>query len=58
VPDDRETLVTLSVDDVAQATDVSLSEGEFATDARLALHRSGRMGSFEKQRELIHSADR
>jgi uncharacterized protein YndB with AHSA1/START domain len=52
-PDDRETVVTLSLDDVADATEVSLSQGEFATGARLALHRSGWTDSLEKLRELI-----
>jgi uncharacterized protein YndB with AHSA1/START domain len=52
-PDDRETVVTLSLDDVADATEVSLSQGEFATEARLALHRSGWTDSLEKLRELI-----
>jgi uncharacterized protein YndB with AHSA1/START domain len=48
-PDDRETVVTLSLDD---ATEVSLSQGEFATEARLELHRSGWTDSLEKLREL------
>jgi uncharacterized protein YndB with AHSA1/START domain len=52
-PDDRETVVALSLDDVADATEVSLSQGEFATEARLALHRSGWTDSWEKLRELI-----
>ena len=52
-PDDRETVVTLSLGDVADATEVSLSQGEFATEARLALHRSGWTDSWEKLRELI-----
>jgi uncharacterized protein YndB with AHSA1/START domain len=52
-PDDRETVVTLSLDDVAGASEVSLSQGEFATKARLALHRSGWTDSLGKLRELI-----
>jgi uncharacterized protein YndB with AHSA1/START domain len=51
-PDDRETVVTLSLDDVGDATQVSLSQGEFATEARLELHRSGWTDSSEKLREL------
>jgi hypothetical protein len=43
----------LSLDDVADASEVSLSQGEFATEARLALHRSGWTDSWEKLRELI-----
>jgi uncharacterized protein YndB with AHSA1/START domain len=52
-PDDRETVVALSLGDVADATQVSLSQGEFATEARLALHRGGWTDSLEKLRELI-----
>ena len=51
-PDDRETVVTLSLDDLGDATEVSLSQGEFATEARLELHRSGWTDSLEKLREL------
>ena len=52
-PDDRETVVTLSLDD---ATEVSLLQGEFATEARLELHRIGWTDSSEKLRELIESS--
>jgi len=52
-PDDRQTVVTLSLGEVADATQVSLSQGEFATEARLALHRGGWTDSLEKLRELI-----
>jgi uncharacterized protein YndB with AHSA1/START domain len=54
-PDDRETVVTLSLHTVGAATEVSLSQGEFATEARLALHRSGWVDSFEKLRGLLES---
>lgn len=53
-PDDRETVVVLSLDAVGDGTEVSLSQGEFATEPRLALHRSGWTESFEKLRELMH----
>jgi uncharacterized protein YndB with AHSA1/START domain len=52
-PDDRQTVVTLSLGEVAGGTQVSLSQGEFATEARLALHRGGWTDSLEKLRELI-----
>ena len=55
-PDDRETVATLSLDDLGDATEVSLSQGEFATEARLELHRSGWTDSSEKLRELIESS--
>lgn len=54
-PDDRETVVRLSLDTVGDRTEVQLSQGEFATEERLALHRSGWTDSFEKLRELIES---
>ena len=47
-PDDRETLVTLSLADRGDATEVKLSQGEFATKERLDLHDGGWTESFEK----------
>lgn len=52
-PDDQETVVRLTVDSVGDATEVTLWHGEFATTARLALHRSGWTDSFEKLRALL-----
>ena len=52
-PDDRETVVVLSLDAVGDATEVSLWQGEFATEARLALHRGGWTDSLAKLRELV-----
>ena len=52
-PDDRETIVTLSLDDVGAATRLSLRQGEFATEARLELHRDGWTDSLVKLRELL-----
>ena len=54
-PDDRETVVRLSLDAVGETTQISLSQGRFATQARLALHRSGWTDGFEKLRGLIES---
>src|SRR5262245_5691804 len=54
-PDDRQTVVALSLQEAGHATEVSLSQGEFATQARLELHRSGWTDSFEKLRELTES---
>lgn len=51
--DDQETVVTLSLAAVGDATEVALSHGEFATQARLALHRDGWTDSFEKLRDFI-----
>lgn len=52
-PDDRETVVRLTLDPLAAATAVSLWQGEFANEARLALHRAGWSDSLEKLRVLI-----
>lgn len=54
-PDDRETVVTLTLSAAGDATEVSLSQGEFATEERLTLHRNGWTDSFEKLRELVES---
>ena len=52
-PDDQETVVRLSLEGIGEATNVSLLQGEFATEARLELHRNGWTDSFGKLRELI-----
>lgn len=51
--DDRETVVTLSLKPIGDATEVWLSQSGFATEERLALHRSGWTEAFEKLRELV-----
>ena len=51
--DDRETLVTLALDAHDGGTRVSLSQGRFATEERLVLHRDGWTDSFEKLREVL-----
>ena len=52
-PDDVETLVRLSFRDLGEKTEVSLSQGAFKTDARLALHRAGWTDSFDKLEGLL-----
>jgi uncharacterized protein YndB with AHSA1/START domain len=52
-PDDRETLATLSVRDRGQRTEVELTQGEFATEERLALHEGGWNESFEKLETVL-----
>ena len=48
-PEDRETVVVLTLaSDGGGGTTVSLSQGDFATEARLELHRDGWAESFEK----------
>lgn len=52
-PDDVETVVTLSLGSRGDATEMALRQGEFATDARLALHRAGWADSLDKLRALL-----
>jgi uncharacterized protein YndB with AHSA1/START domain len=52
-PDDRETLATLSLRDQGALTEVELTQGEFATEERRALHEGGWAESFEKLEDLL-----
>jgi len=52
-PDDRETLVTLVLEDRGGQTEIDLEQGEFATPERLELHRGGWTDSFEKLEALL-----
>ena len=52
-PDDRETLVTLSLEDRGERTEVKLTQGEFATEERRALHEGGWTDSFDRLEEWL-----
>lgn len=52
-PDDRETLATLTLEDRGDETEVQFTQGEFATEERLALHTGGWSDSFEKLEQLL-----
>ena len=52
-PDDRDTSVRVSLDMVDGRTRMSLWQGPFATDARLALHRNGWTDSLSKLTALL-----
>jgi uncharacterized protein YndB with AHSA1/START domain len=52
-PDDRETVVTLALEDRGDETEVSLTQGDFATEERRALHEGGWGDSFDKLAELL-----
>jgi uncharacterized protein YndB with AHSA1/START domain len=54
-PDDRETLVRLSLEDFDEATEVSLTHAGFATEARRALHRRGWEESLGRLSQLLDS---
>ena len=47
-PDDRETVASLTFVDAEGATELVLEQGEFATEARLDLHRSGWSETLER----------
>ena len=55
-PDDCETIVVLSLAADEGATVVSLSQGEFATEGRLELHRGGWADSLEKLDALLRAS--
>ena len=52
-PDDVETLVALTFQDLGDSTEVSLTQGPFKTEARLALHRDGWRDCFERLEQLL-----
>lgn len=54
-PDDVETLVVLSFRDLGEATEVSLNQGPFKTEARHALHHDGWSDSFDKLERRLSS---
>jgi uncharacterized protein YndB with AHSA1/START domain len=54
-PDDVETVVDLSFRDLGESTEVALAQGQFKTEARLALHRDGWSDSFDKVEALLSS---
>jgi uncharacterized protein YndB with AHSA1/START domain len=54
-PDDRETVVTLSLRDLGESTEVVLAQGSFATEPRRALHENGWTDGFDRLQELMSS---
>ena len=54
-PDDRETVVDLSLGITGEDTRLVLSQGPFLTEERVALHRSGWTESFEKLQAVLES---
>jgi uncharacterized protein YndB with AHSA1/START domain len=52
-PDDRETVLTVSLADQGEKTEVRLTHGEFATQERYALHEAGWTESFERLERLL-----
>jgi hypothetical protein len=54
-PDDVETVAALSLAAIGDATRLSLVQGDFATEARLNLHRGGWSDSVVKLQQLLES---
>ena len=52
-PDDQQTLVTLALEARGELTEVLLTQGEFATDERLALHEGGWTESFGRLEQVL-----
>jgi uncharacterized protein YndB with AHSA1/START domain len=55
-PDDQETVVTLSLEDRGERTEVLLTQGEFATHERLALHEEGWSESMGRLEQVLGEA--
>jgi uncharacterized protein YndB with AHSA1/START domain len=55
-PDDRQTVVTLSLRDGGERTEVLLTQGEFATEERRALHEDGWTDSFGRLEQVLGQA--
>jgi uncharacterized protein YndB with AHSA1/START domain len=55
-PDDRQTVVTLSLQDRGERTEVHLTQGEFATEERRALHEAGWIDSFGRLERVLGGA--
>jgi len=54
-PDDRETLVTVSLQDLDESTELGLVQSGFATEGRRALHEAGWTESLERLDGLLSS---
>jgi uncharacterized protein YndB with AHSA1/START domain len=52
-PDDVETVVTLSLRDLGESTELVFTQGAFATEGRRALHEEGWTDGFDRLEELI-----
>ena len=55
-PDDRETTVTLLLEDRGEETVIRLTQGEFATRERYELHRAGWTESLERLGQVLAKA--
>ena len=56
-PDDRETVVVVSLRDLGESTALTVDQGPFATEGRRALHEEGWTQSLDRLQELITSRE-
>jgi uncharacterized protein YndB with AHSA1/START domain len=54
-PDDQETVVTLSLHDLGDSTELEFAQGMFAAERRRALHREGWANSLDRLQDLMSS---
>ena len=52
-PDDQETVVTLTLRDLDESTELTFTQGEFATEARRALHEQGWTDTLDRLQGLL-----
>ena len=52
-PDDQETVVTLSLGDLGDSTELVFTQRAFATEGRLALHQQGWTDGLDRLQELM-----
>jgi uncharacterized protein YndB with AHSA1/START domain len=52
-PDDRETVVTFSLEEVGESTELAVDQGVFATEGRRALHEQGWSESLDRLERLL-----
>jgi uncharacterized protein YndB with AHSA1/START domain len=57
-PEDRETVVTISLRDLGESTELTVDQGIFATERRLALHTQGWTESLDRLEALVSATDR
>jgi uncharacterized protein YndB with AHSA1/START domain len=56
-PDDRETLVTLSLRSLGDDAELEFTQGEFATEARRELHENGWTDSFARLQGVLSAEE-
>jgi len=57
-PEDRETVVTISLRDLGESTELTVDQGVFATERRLALHTQGWTEGLDRLQALIFASGR